>query len=110
VHGNVWEVLDAVDSRAYGRTQLSYAARDGHVGFVTELLSELDTNTSRRGDATQSAPPLSDRDNYSRVEEPLFDTDKADPDTKDKYGRTPLWWAPREGHEAVVKLLNARNS
>jgi len=27
-------------------------------------------------------------------------------DPKDKYwGRTPLWWAAENGHEAVVKLL-----
>ncbi|OCK78779.1 purine and uridine phosphorylase, partial [Lepidopterella palustris CBS 459.81] len=28
-----------------------------------------------------------------------------DPDVKDTDGRTPLWWAARNGHEAVVKLL-----
>jgi ankyrin repeat protein len=33
------------------------------------------------------------------------DTGKADVDSKDSYGRTPLWWAARNGHEAVVKLL-----
>jgi ankyrin repeat protein len=26
-------------------------------------------------------------------------------DSKDTYSRTPLWWAARNGHEAVVKLL-----
>ena len=28
-----------------------------------------------------------------------------DPDSKDTYGQTPLLWAARNGHEAVVKLL-----
>jgi ankyrin repeat protein len=28
-----------------------------------------------------------------------------DPNIKDTYGRTPLWWAAKNGHEAVVKLL-----
>jgi len=28
-----------------------------------------------------------------------------DPNVKDTYGRTPLWWAAANGHEAVVKLL-----
>jgi Ankyrin repeats (3 copies)/Ankyrin repeats (many copies) len=27
------------------------------------------------------------------------------PDVKDFWGRTPLWWATEKGHEAVVKLL-----
>ena len=27
------------------------------------------------------------------------------PDVKDTYGRTPLWRAAENGHEAVVKLL-----
>jgi ankyrin repeat protein len=30
----------------------------------------------------------------------------ADVESKDGYcGRTPLWWAAEDGHEAVVKLL-----
>jgi len=32
-----------------------------------------------------------------------------DQDCRDTYGRTPLWWAVREGHEAVVKLLQERD-
>jgi ankyrin repeat protein len=28
-------------------------------------------------------------------------------DSKDRYGRTPLWWAMQNGHEAVVKLLQS---
>ena len=35
----------------------------------------------------------------------LLDTGKVDVDSKDEYGRTPLWIAAENGHEAVVKLL-----
>ena len=36
--------------------------------------------------------------------------DDVDPDSKDtKYGQTPLSWAAENGHEAVVKLLLARD-
>jgi len=29
----------------------------------------------------------------------------AEPDSKDRFGQTPLWQAARKGHEGVVKLL-----
>jgi ankyrin repeat protein len=29
----------------------------------------------------------------------------AELETKDYHGQTPLWWAAKNGHEAVVKLL-----
>jgi serine/threonine-protein phosphatase 6 regulatory ankyrin repeat subunit A len=31
-----------------------------------------------------------------------------DVDSKDSEGRTPLWWAARNGHEAVVQLLKSK--
>jgi ankyrin repeat protein len=37
----------------------------------------------------------------------LLDTGKADPDSMDSDGRTPLWWATKYGFEAVVKLLRS---
>ena len=35
----------------------------------------------------------------------LLGTEKVDADSKDDDGRTPLWRAAANGHEAVVKLL-----
>jgi ankyrin repeat protein len=37
----------------------------------------------------------------------LLTTDSVDPDSKNRYGRTPLSWAAENGHEAVVKQLLA---
>jgi ankyrin repeat protein len=40
----------------------------------------------------------------------LVDRDDVEADSKDsRYGRTPLSWAARYGHEAVVKLLVNRD-
>jgi ankyrin repeat protein len=35
----------------------------------------------------------------------LLEIGKVKVDLKDKSGRTPLLWAARNGHEAVVKIL-----
>ena len=35
----------------------------------------------------------------------LLETGKVDVDWKANSGRTPLWWAARNGHDAVVKQL-----
>jgi len=35
--------------------------------------------------------------------------DEVDPNTNDKRGRTLLWWAVRNGHKGVVRILLERN-
>ncbi|KAJ3554767.1 hypothetical protein NPX13_g10522 [Xylaria arbuscula] len=35
----------------------------------------------------------------------LLATERVDPDSKDRNGRTPLSWAAENGHEAIVNLL-----
>jgi ankyrin repeat protein len=42
---------------------------------------------------------------HQAVVELPFATDGVDPDSKDKYGRTPLSWAAENGHEEVERLL-----
>jgi ankyrin repeat protein len=41
----------------------------------------------------------------AKTVELLLKREGVDADSKDEYGRTPLWWAAKNGHEAVVKLL-----
>ena len=40
----------------------------------------------------------------------LVERDDVAANSKDKDGRTPLWWAAAGGHEAVVKLLRSKYS
>jgi ankyrin repeat protein len=48
---------------------------------------------------------VSCKEGYKAVVKLLLAKNDVDPDSKDKYGQTPLSWAARCGHEAVVKLL-----
>jgi hypothetical protein len=42
---------------------------------------------------------------HKKVVKLLLATGRVDPEPKDSYGRTPLWWAAANGHEGVGKLL-----
>jgi ankyrin repeat protein len=46
-----------------------------------------------------------DGDGCGVVVKLLLAKDSVNLDTKDKYGRIPLWWAIEKGHETVVELL-----
>jgi ankyrin repeat protein len=46
---------------------------------------------------------------HDKVVEVLLTRD-ADMDSKDNDTQTPLWWAARNGHKAVVKLLELHNA
>ena len=35
----------------------------------------------------------------------MFDKKCVDPDSKDRNGRSPRWWATANGYETVAKLL-----
>ena len=41
---------------------------------------------------------------------PLLARDDGNPDKSDHNWRTPLWWASRNGHEEVVRLLLVRGA
>ncbi|EXJ76315.1 uncharacterized protein A1O5_00823 [Cladophialophora psammophila CBS 110553] len=42
---------------------------------------------------------------HAAVVQKLLSTGNVDVNCQDRYGRTALWWAPRNRHEAVVNLL-----
>jgi ankyrin repeat protein len=42
---------------------------------------------------------------HEAVVKQLLATKRVDLNSKNKAGRTPLWWAAKNAHEEVVKLL-----
>ncbi|KAH7175771.1 hypothetical protein EDB81DRAFT_836086 [Dactylonectria macrodidyma] len=104
VAGALWAILEragqsgininAKDSN--GRTPLSWAAGGGHEVVVQLLLKTGKFDVARWPKAV--------------VRILLLATGKADIDTKDRNGRTPLSYAAANGHEAVVRLLFNRGA
>lgn len=81
-----------------GRTPLSWAASNGHEAVVKLLLTKSGSN-----------PEFKDTD-HGRTQVFWAARPKVDLDFSDKNGRTPLSWAAENGHEAVVKLLLAKDA
>jgi ankyrin repeat protein len=79
--------IDAEDDK--GRTALSYAAEYGHESVVMQLL----------GAGKVGIPGWA-----KAVLWPVL-KQGANVDAKDKYGRTPLLWAAKNGHVTIVSLL-----
>jgi hypothetical protein len=95
--------LDGKDNY-YGRTPLSWAAKNGHEAVVKLLLEEAVDVDSKDGDG-QTPLSWAAGNGYEAVVKLLLEK-AADVDSKDtRYGQTPLSWAAENGHEAVVKLL-----
>jgi len=90
----------------YGRTAAVVAARSGREAVVKLLLEtgQVDVDSKDtvyvrrrcRGRQRVGARP------WLKL---LLETGQVDVDSKDTDGRTPLSWAARSGHEAVVKLI-----
>jgi ankyrin repeat protein len=89
----------------FGRTPLSWAAANGH-GEVVELLLAKDSVEPNSTDTRYCRIPLSMA--AARGHEAVVATlakRLVDPDSKDKYGQSPLLLAAGKGYGAVVKLL-----
>ena len=46
---------------------------------------------------------------HERAVRTLLERDDANPDTGDKYRRTPLYFAAEKGHEGVMRILLGRD-
>ena len=90
---------------SYGRTPLSWAARNGHEAVVKLLLETGKVDVESKDNDGRMALSWAARNGHEAAVKLLLETGKVDVESKDDYGRTALWCAARSGHEAVVKLL-----
>ena len=93
--------IDSKDS--YGRTPLSWAAKNGCYSVV-ELLLRKDVETESKDNDGLTPLSWAAISGHDLIVQLLLEKG-VDPDAKHYDGRTPLSWAAYRGHEAVVKLL-----
>ena len=86
---------DLLDTK-YSRTALSWAASCSHQGVVRLFFGPPFVNPGRIGHRWRKT---------LQVMGVLFGRKYVNPDKPDDGGQTPLWWASKNGHEEVVKLL-----
>jgi ankyrin repeat protein len=107
----VWLLLTRSDVRAYstdenGLTPLLHAVRLGHESIINIFLARDDVRDylkdSNTGRTLLSHASECRQEALVRMFLRRSDTE---PDGSDSLGRTPLWYAAKNGHEAVVQLL-----
>ena len=97
--------------RWYGRTPLSWAARNGHEGIVKLMLGRKDVDPDSSNKYGRTPLSCAAENGNEGVVKLLLGRKDVHPDTPDtNYGETPLSWAVRNGHEGIVKLLLERNN
>jgi len=95
----------------YGRTPLSWAARNGHEGIVKLLLEQKDVNPNTL-DTEDSLTPLSlaAGNGHEGIVKLFLERKDVNPNTPfaECGRRPPLSWAAKNGHEGIVKLFLER--
>ncbi|KAJ9503196.1 hypothetical protein H2202_001350 [Exophiala xenobiotica] len=105
INESPWKDPSPLDFYCRGRTELSYAAGDGHMAFTNRFLSERTIDVNSRDESGQTSLSWASRNGRDAVVKQLVSRDDVKADCKDNSGRTPLWWAASEGHEKVVQAL-----
>jgi len=93
----------------YGRTPLSWTAKNGHESVVKLLLEKYNVDQDSKDSMGRTPLSLAAENGREEVVTLLLAKDGVDVNAMDKYGQTPLSWAAANGQEAVLKLLLTRD-
>jgi ankyrin repeat protein len=100
---------DPSSTDTWGRTPLSWAARNGHEAAVKLLRAQEGVDPDSKDFGYGQTPlSLAAGNGHEAIVKLLLAQEGVNPDSKEfQYGQTPLLLAAGNGHEAVVKLLLA---
>lgn len=100
-----WQNPTPLDFRSHGRTELSYAAGDGHIDYTKRFLSEIAIEVNSRHHSGRTPLSWACRNGHDAVVNLLVIRDDVEVDFKDTNIWTTLSCAMYEGHEKVVEVL-----
>lgn len=93
---------------SHGQTPLSWAAKNGHIQVLKQLLLATDEVGLDLKDENGQTPLFwATKNGHELIAKLLLATNNVDVNCKDEYGQTPLLQASKNGHESIVKLLLA---
>jgi hypothetical protein len=95
-----------IDSEKWlGVANLSFAIRDSEVKRVQELISKGVWPDTKHTELGWTVSMIAAKMGNEEIVKTLLETGKVDLETRDKDGKTSLFWAAEMGHKGVVKIL-----